>query len=311
MALAYDSLVASTIKKYADRLTDNIFNDLVLTWHLMENGRVRFEDGGTYIVEPIIYDKGYVTSYSGWDTFTLSTARAHEPFTAAEFAWKQYAALLAISGIEQAKNSGESAMFNLVESKVMNLEESIKDGLNTMFHADGTGNSGKDWNGLANLVDSAGTVGGIDRATYTWWQSYEEGTAGQLTLADMTTAYNTCKKGKDAPDIIITTQTLHERFESLLVPQLRYSDDKAAGVGFTNIMFKGAPVYYDEACASGVMYFLNSKYMALVGHKQNWFKMRPPTTPDDADGFYQLTTLYGNLTVRNSARHGKLTGRTA
>jgi len=44
-----------------------------------------------------------------------------------------------------------------------------------MFFGDGTGNSGKNWNGLANIVDNTGSVGGIDAtSTNTWWRSYKE-----------------------------------------------------------------------------------------------------------------------------------------
>ena len=157
---SFDSLLSTTLANYRDQLTDNIFTARPLTNHLMENGRMRMLDGGTKIVEPLIYGtNSTVGSYSGYDTISLT---AQEGISAAEYDWKQYAASIAISGIEEAKNNGEAAIINLLEAKIMQAEESMREGFNTMFFADGTGNSGKDWNGLANLVDSTGTVGGID-----------------------------------------------------------------------------------------------------------------------------------------------------
>ncbi len=308
---SFDELLSTTIANYRDQLTDNIFKARPLTNYLMDGGRIRMLDGGTKIVEPLIYgENSTVGSYSGYDTISLT---AQTGISAAEYEWKQYAASIAISGIEEAKNNGEAAIINLLEAKVMQAEESMKEGFNAMFFGDGTGNSGKDWDGLGNLVEASGTVGGINRATggNEFWQSYEENTAGALTTADMTTAYNTVSVGNDHPDFIITTQTLFEKYESLLTPQLRYTDTKTADSGFQNLLFKAAPVTYDVDCTAGVMYFLNGKYLTLVGHSGKWFEQTDFVRPENLDARYALIMCYGNLTCRNAAKQGKLTARTA
>lgn len=304
----YDTLLATTMQKYQHRLTDNVFSDRVLSWYLNDKNRIRYEDGGTKIVEPLIYAQNdTVGSYSGYDAVALTP---QEGITAAEFDWKQYAVSVAISGIDEAKNSGDSAVVNLLEAKVMQAEESAKEGFNTMWYADGTGNSGKDMLGLGAIVESGNTVGNIDSSTNTWWKSYEENTATALTQAQMTTAYNSVSKGNDHPDMVITTQTLFEKYESLLVGNLRYSDTKTAAAGFQNLVFKDCPVVYDAACTAGVMYFLNSKYFGIVGMKGKWMSQTPFQRPDSQDARYSLILSYGNMTVRNRARLGKLTAKT-
>ena len=308
---SFDSLLSTTLANYRDQMTDNIFTARPLTNFLMDKGRIRMLDGGTKIVEPLVYGlNGTVGSYSGYDTISLT---AQEGMSAAEYDWKQYAASIAISGIEEAKNNGEAAIINLLEAKIMQAEESMREGFNQMFFADGTGNSGKDWNGLGNIVEASGTVGGINRATVgnEFWQSYEENTAGALTLADMATAYNSVSVGNDHPDMVLTTQTLFEKYESLLQPQLRYTDAKTADAGFQNLLFKSAPVTYDVHCTAGVMYFLNSKYLTLVGHSGKWFEQTDFVRPENLDARYALIMCYGNLTCRNAAKQGKLTARTA
>jgi len=308
---SFDSLLSTTLANYRDQMTDNIFTARPLTNYLMDKGRIRMLDGGTKIVEPLVYGlNGTVGSYSGYDTISLT---AQEGMSAAEYDWKQYAASIAISGIEEAKNNGEAAIINLLEAKIMQAEESMREGFNQMFFADGTGNSAKDWNGLGNIVEASGTVGGINRATAgnEFWQSYEENTAGALTLADMATAYNSVSVGNDHPDMVLTTQTLFEKYESLLQPQLRYTDAKTADAGFQNLLFKSAPVTYDVHCTAGVMYFLNSKYLTLVGHSGKWFEQTDFVRPENLDARYALIMCYGNLTCRNAAKQGKLTGRTA
>jgi hypothetical protein len=306
---ALQTLLATTVANYRKTLTDNVFNARPLTYFLMDKGRIRMLNGGTNIVEPLIYgENSTVSSYEGYDAVSLTPQSG---ITAAEFAWKQYAASIAISGIEEAKNNGEQAMVNLLEAKIMQAEESMKEGFNAMFFGDGTGNSSKDWNGLGNLVESGNSVGGINGATESWWNSYEENSVAALTLGQMTTAYNTVSVGNDHPDMVLGTQTLFEKYESLLQPQLRYTDTKTADAGFQNLLFKAAPVAYDVDCPSGNMFFLNSKYLTLVGHSDKWFEVTPFVRPEEKDARFSLVMCYGNLTIRNRKKQGKLTAKTA
>jgi hypothetical protein len=305
----FDNLLSTTLANYRDQLTDNIFSARPLTYSLMEKGRIRMLNGGTKIVEPLIYGlNDTVGSYSGYDTISLAPQQG---ISAAEFEWKQYASSISISGIEEAKNNGEQEIINLLEAKIMQAEESMREGFNTMFFGDGTGNSSKNWNGLGNLVESGNTVGNIDSNTYTWWKSYEENTSTALTLAQMSTAYNSVSVGNDHPDTLLTTQTLFEKYEALLQPNLRYTDTKTADAGFQNLLFKAAPVMYDTGCTAGTFYFLNSKYLTLVGHTSKWFDQTAFVRPEDLDARYALIMCYGNLTVRNRAKQGKLTAKTA
>jgi hypothetical protein len=307
----FDALLSTTLANYRDKLTDNVFSARPLTYWLMDKGRIRTESGGTKLVEQLIYGENTtVRSYSGYETLSLTP---QDGISAAEYDWKQYAASIAISGIEEAKNNGEHAIIDLLESKIMQAEESLREGFNRMFFADGTGNSGKDWNGLGNLVESGNTVGGINSATAgnEYWRSYEDNTAGALTLAQMATAYNTTSVGNDHPDVILTTQTLFEKYESLLQPQLRYTDTKTADAGFQNLLFKSAPIMYDVHAPAGTMFFLNSKYIKLVGHKDKWFAQTEFVRPENQDARFALIMCYGNLVVSNRKKQGKLTAKTA
>jgi hypothetical protein len=305
----FDALLSTTLANYRSTLTDNVFTARPLTFKLMEKGRIRMLNGGTKIIEPLIYGQNdTVGSYSGFDTIALTPQTG---ISAAEYEWKQYAASISISGIEEAKNNGEQEIINLLEAKIMQAEESLREGFNQMFFADGTGNSSKDWNGLGNLVEATGVAGGIDPSTNTWWASKEENTSTALTLAQMSSIYNSVSVGNDHPDVLLTTQTLFEKYEGLLQPQLRYTDTKTADAGFQNLLFKAAPVMYDVHCPSGVFFFLNSKYITLVGHSGKWFQQTEFIRPEDLDARYALIMCYGNLTLRNRAKQGKLTAKTA
>ena len=323
----YTSILSTTLNNYRRQLTDNVFSARPLSNWLMEKGRTRMLSGGNKIVEELIYSAGQSGSYSGYDAIAITP---QEGITAAEFDWRQLYATIAISGIEEAKNNGKEALSSLLEAKIMQAEETLKDAVNVMLYGDGTGNSNKEWQGLGALVsglDKGGvparvgtaSIGGIDGATQSYWNSVvygdADGTAVELTLASLATPFNAASKGNDKIDAIFTTQALFEGYESLLLPTVRRSDAKSADAGFDNLLFKGKPIFYDDDCPAGTIYGINSKYLTLVGHKDRWFKnsgfSENSATSTHAtsgaativDGRYALITAYGNLTVRNRMRH--------
>jgi hypothetical protein len=307
----YDEILSTTLANHMPKLVDNVFSARPLVFFLKKAGQVRVINGGNKIVLPLMYGQNSTAgSYSAYDSISITPQTG---ITAAEYNWKQYAATIAISGIEEAQNSSEEAIIDLLEAKTFQAEETITEQMDQMFiQSDGTGNSGKDWLGLEILVrDAQATVGGIDASTDAWWESYVEGTAGSLTLADMRTAYNSVAVGNDQPNVILTEQTLFEAYEDLLQSQERFMDASTADGGFQNLLFKGAPVVYDDYVNTGDMYFLNTKYIRLVGHGDNWFKPTPFVRPDNQDARYAQILCYGELTISNRARQGVLTDRTA
>jgi hypothetical protein len=319
----YDSLLATTLANHAPKLVDNIFQSRVLLWWLTEKNKVDKKGGGHKIVTPLIYAQGSAGSYGEWDAITIAP---QDGLTAAEFAWKQLQAGIAISGLEEAQNSGDEAVINLLEAKVMQAEETLKESLNVMLFGDGTGNSSKDFGGLALLVNdesgSLDTVGGINCATAGneyWRSTVLDKTAVVLANVDtqawFTNATNSSSKGNDVTDGIFTSQLVFELHEASLLPQARFVNKTAVDAGFTNLLHKGCPIYWDFEAPAGTAFGLNSKYIKLVGHKDRWFKQSPfsqglsSATGGNGtvvDARYALITTYGNLTVSNRKRQWKI-----
>jgi len=307
----FDALLSTTLQNYRPTLIDNIFTDRVLLNHLNEKGRVVLEEGGTSIVEPLIYTANDTTSsYSGYDAIDLTP---QEGITAAEYDWKQMAASIAISGIEEAKNRGSEAIIKLLNAKIMQAEESIKESLNTMLFSEVTpGNGGKDFNGIGWIIDASNTIGGIDPSTNTWWKSTETAAGGALTVAKMATSYTAASKGNDTPDLIITTASAFNQYEALLTANIRYQDVNKANQGFQNLMYKNTPVVYDVTCGAGFMYMMNTKYLKLTGMNNHWFETTDfqNGTVAGVDAKYALILTFGQLTCSNRARQSKVTGIT-
>lgn len=308
----FDAILSTTLKKYTPRLEDNVFDDLPLLNMFKRADHIVKVDGGEQIVEPLLYAANDTAgSYSGYDSIDTTP---QEGITSAAYDWKQYAATVAISGIEEIKNAGTSRVISLLEAKVEQAEMSISDGFNVMLFSDGTGNSTKDWAGLKKYVPAdptTGTVGGIDRSdsTNAWWRNYKETTTKALTIGDLSTAYNSVSKGKDVPSNGFTTQTLFEKYESLLQPQLRFSDNATADAGFQNLLYKQMPVVFDRDCDAGFFYLLNVKYLKLKVHTGTWFKNTPFVKPHGQDARYAQIICAGNLTMSNAKRQGVLTNR--
>ena len=307
----FDEILSTTLKNYVPKLSDNIFTARPLFYALTTGQTIRRISGGAKIVVPVIYGTNSTAgSYSGTDTISVT---AQTGISAAEYDWKQYAATVTISGIEEAKNNGEAQIIDLLEGKIFQTQETIIENMNTMFFGNGTGNSNKDWLGLSALVGSTGSPGGIDAtdSDNDWWRSAVTNQGGALTIAAMATLYNNCSVGNDQPTIGITGQTQYEVYEALLEDQIRYTDTDVGDAGFQNLMFKGCPITFDGTLAGeGKLYFLNTKYLQLVAHSDVWFKPTPFVRPTNQDSVFSQLLCYGELTTSNRARQGYMYGIT-
>ena len=312
----FDEILTTTLKNYVPKLTDNIFSARPLFYALTNGQTIRRVGGGAKIVVPIIYGTNSTAgSYSGSDEI-LTTAQTG--ITAAEYDWKQYAATVTISGIEEAKNNGEAQIIDLLEGKIFQTQETIIENLNTMLFGNSTGNGGKDWNGLSALIglgndDGSSALAGIDAtdSDNSWWRSSVTNQGGAITVAAMATLYNNVSVGNDQPTVIITGQAQYEAYEALLDGQIRYTDTDMADGGVQNLMFKGCPITFDGTLAGeGKMYFLNTKYLQLVAHSDVWFKPTPFVRPTNKDSVFSQILCYGNLTTSNRARQGYMYGIT-
>ena len=302
----FDQILSTTLKNYVPKLADNVFTARPLFYALTNGQTIRRISGGAKIVVPIIYGKNTTAaSYSGADVIPVT---AQDGISAAEYDWKQYAATVTISGIEEAKNNGEAQIIDLLEGKIMQTEQTIIDNMNAMLWGDGNGNGGKDFMGIQGIV-AGGTLGGINSAAAgnSWWApTMTNHGAAALTLTAMSSLYNTISVGNDQPTIIFGDQARYEKYESLLQPQLRYTSAEVADAGFQNLLFKGAPVTFDDNCEAKAFYFLNTKYLRLVAHTETWFQPTPFVRPTNQDARFAQILCYGQLTCSNRARQGRL-----
>lgn len=341
----WDTLLSTTFHNYRKSLTDNIFNSRPLLNYYMSKGRVRELSGGISIVEPIIYAEGQAQSYTGYDPVVITPQAG---ITAAQFAWRQLAATIIISGLEEAQNNSKEMQINLLEAKIMQAEETLKSRLNRMLfgiYTAAAGETGKLFTGLPVLVDDTVAVGGITpTGADTYWKSIVNTTGGSLAAGPLEKAlrdaYNASSDaGNDRVDAIFTNAVGFGGYEGSLTPQVRYTDTKSANLGFQNLMFKDVPMYWDFDCPGNIVtatqvattstttacYFgLNSKYVGLVLHSDRNFKQSKFTdnlggsvtqggggsTASALDARVSFVTTFGEQTTRNRRRNFKITNVT-
>jgi len=323
----WDDMLTTTMHNYHKQLTDNIFNGRPLLNYMMSKGRVRKINGGVSIVEPLIYAEGESGSYSEWQQLTITP---QEGISAAQFPWRQVYATIAISGLEEAINNGKEQVLSLLEAKVMQAEETLKNRMSKMLYGTQSApDATKDFLSLDAIIDSTGAIGGINPATAgsEFWKSIETSVgavdATGLERAMSAAYHSSSDSGSDRVDAIFTGQGVYEFYESTLTPQVRYTDTKSANLGFMNLLFKQTPMYWDFDCPVGVVYGINSKYVGLVIHSSRNFAQTPFSkglsgnmassnattgTASSVDARYSFITTYGNPTIRNRRRCFKLTG---
>jgi hypothetical protein len=307
----YNRLTSTTIEKYIPRFEDNIFTSKPLLFALTTFGSVETLDGGTEIVQPLMYaELRNQGSYTGSDPFLTDE---DDGFTAAEFDWAQYYGLIRLKNIELAKNSGAPAVLKILENEMKRAELSISQSLNEMFYGDGTGNGGKDWNGLDLIVSDSVSFGGIDptAAGNDWWQSSVTGSIGDITdFTEIRQKYLAVSEGNDLPTNIMTTEALYAHIDSMFESNQRFMDPRMADQGFETLLFHGCPIAFDRDCQSGRIYFLNLDYITLNKLGPNWFKTSEWMEPVNQDIRLKKILLYGQLTASNRARQGLLSGVT-
>jgi hypothetical protein len=313
----FDALLSTTLANYRKTFSDNLSTSFMLFWWLTQKGKKKLEDGGESIVVQLMYGKNStVRSYEGYEVLDVTP---QEGLTAAKYPWKQVAGSISISRKEERQNSGEQKLIGLLKAKVEQAEISMRDEINRQWFGDGTGNDSKDMFGLQLLVENGaawGTLAGIDRndALNTWWRNQFLGTVGSFTtngLDKMRTLYNSSSRGNEHPDIGLTTQSVFEFYEKILVPNERFEDKTTGDAGFQNLKFKGMVIGFDEQCTSGALYMLNSNYLEAVIDKESDLITTEFVRPENQDAKTAQILLMGNLVTSNAARQGVMDGITA
>ena len=313
-------IVTTTLEARSGKLADNVTKNNAVMMRLQEKGKIKPLSGGRQIYQEIEYaENGTFGWYSGYDPLNISP---QDVFTTANFDWKQASAAVSINGLEQLQNSGDSQLIDLLEARIENAEKSMRNGISTAIYGDGTANAGKALGGLQLLVPdvpTAGTVGGINRATWTFWRTMKFGGVADggaaVSAANIQTYMNRLYlqlvRGQDKPDLIMADNTYFRFYWESLTAVQRFTNEKLTGTGFTNLKYMDADVVPDGGigggCPANHMYFLNTDYIYLRPHKDRQFvPLGTDRFSTNQDAMVKLIGWAGNMTISGSMFQGVL-----
>ncbi len=313
-------IVTTTIQSRSKKLADNVTKNNAILARLNKRGKVKPVSGGDVILQELEYaENGTYRRYSGYDVLNISPSNV---FSAASFNWKQAAVAVTISGLEQLQNSGPERMIDLLESRIGNAERTMQNNIASDMYSDGTADGGKQIGGLQLLVadsPSSGIVGGIDRATYTFWQNVAKDAttdfgapaAASNMASYMNRVWLSLVRGTDKPDLIIADNNYFRAYwESLQAIQRITSTDDAMA-GFETLKYMSADVVFDGgyggAAPANHMYFLNTDYIFFRPHKdRNFVPLGGERMSVNQDAMVKLIGWAGNMTVSNCFLQGVL-----
>jgi hypothetical protein len=313
-------IVTTTIEARSGSLADNVSKNHALLDRLEKKGKRKPLSGGRQIYQELEYAENSTFNwYSGYDPLNISPS---DVFTSAVYDWKQASVAVSISGLEELMNSGEEQIIDLLESRIENAERTMRNQMSAAVYGDGTAAGGKAIGGLALLVPdapTAGTVGGINRATWSFWRSQKFGAVadggGAATTANIISYMNrlwlTIVRGTDKPDLIMADNNYYRLYMEALLPQQRFSSADMAQAGFESLKFQSADVVFDGgfggACPTNHMYFLNTDYIYLRPHsKRQYVPLAPDRFSTNQDAMVKLIGWAGNMTLSVAMLQGAL-----
>ena len=333
-------IVTTTLRNRTGVLQDNVSRNNALLARLNRKGRIKPFSGGRTIVQELDYaNNSTFTWYSGYQTININPSQV---FTAAEFPIRQAALAVSISGLEEIQNSGEEAIIDLLEGRVENGERTFMNGLSNGIYGDGTvaGSIG----GVQLLVadsPTTGTVGGIDRSVWSFWQNivYKATTTGGVAMGPsniltyMDSLWVQLVRGRDFPDLIVADNNTYRYYLQALQAIQRIGPEGGAPdlgeIGYQTLKYMNSDVVLDGGfqgitgdilpfetsggsnsvggVPSSHMYFLNTNYIHFrPAANRNMVPLDPDRFSVNQDAMVRLLGWAGNMTLSNAFLQGVL-----
>ena len=313
-------LIATGIESRTREIADNVTKNNAVLAQLEKKGRIKTFDGGTKILQELSFQENpNVTSYSGYDVLPVNAA---DVLSAAEYKIAQYAAPVTVSGLETIQNSGRERLINLIDERITVARNSLRNRFsNDLWNSDGTGNSGKNLDGLAAAIPTTAqasqtdTYGNISRSTYSFWRTY---TLTGQTINSATTVQTVMNqmwgnliRGADRPDLILMDFNFWKNFVASLQAIQRFTNPGTADLGFRTLQFMDADVVLDSGIGgyapTGTALFLNTDYLMWRPYQGRNFTTLDPTRrwSVNQDAEVQIIAWAGNLTTSGAQFQGR------
>lgn len=289
--------------------------------------------GGTFIEIPIVYRSPSTGQfYSEWDVLS-NEVRSMSAI--AKYEWRNYAIFVGIAGPEKYKNMGETALINQLAARIEACEQQIANEFhNALLEATP---APKAFNTLPQIISdtpATGTLGGINRATYSWWRNHYaelhsnnaalsfDGLTGSLETrvrSAISSFMRYLNRGASRVNVILAGRTWYEALVRAMFSLHRVVTQNAvaADLGVESVEFEGVPVIplqgYDVGEPSlrkdwyaNDIFFLNTDVLYMVVHPQRDFAIERNIRPTNQDAEGVRIYWMGQLVCEDPTRLGRM-----
>jgi hypothetical protein len=298
-----DTIVNSMLDKSRRKLImASVKSNALVAW-AMATDKVELENGGANITNPLTIGRNpNVASYQYYDE--LPVAQTNE-FTTIGYGWSRIAGTMIISDQEVDENTGEAALFKILQGKLDVLEESMGEKFSEYLYGAG---GGTDPLGLAALIaddPTAGTLGGLSRVTEQQWRTSAYQFGGNLDPTNIEEAFDDVlldlKLKGDKPDLILVGRNILRTYRQAVRDKIMITLDQSSkgkgmfDLGFEGVTHNGIPMLYDEDCGVNRAYFINSKYLRTHILKGVNMRRKDLNAPWTIDGMGKRVVWQGNF----------------
>lgn len=313
---AFVEAVAVELRNHESGVADNVTLHNALYRRLKERNKIKKVSGGYEIARTLSYQQNQTYQrYSGYEALNI---QASDVLTMVRYPWVQAAVNITASGLELRNNGGREGFIDLVKERVENARGTAANNMSLDLYSDGSLTN--QMGGLASVLQTngQGTVGGIDSATWTFWQNFVREIAGTNTWSkstirdEMQAATMRLTRGADKPDLYVATHDFYAAYWGGLTDFQRYTNEsaKTGQAGFTSLKFNDADVIFDSntnfATTGERMYMLNTKYLELVVHRQaDWTQLADKVSVNQ-DAVVMPLIWQGQLVCTNRSLQGLL-----
>lgn len=229
-----------------------------------------------------------------------------------------------LDGKNTAKASDRemTALANMLDDKLEDMQEGIDRGFNTMYWRDGTQDSNLIPGVTSIIVDApttSGVIGGIDPQANTWWRNraslaVDSSTAGNLNLVTkLQQEFRQLKKFGGNPNLFLAGSDFLDAFEKELRSKGNFTLEGWAKSGridasVADVEFKGLAIEYDPTLDDlskakyGYVFDTRHLFPSVVSGEN--MKKHAPARPENKYVFYRAVTYAGALTCNQRNCHG-------
>lgn len=301
---------------------------------LLQETKKSFPGGKEYITEQLMVSRN--SNFQWYRGGGQVTYNSRDPIEQAKFIWSgvhdgfavdedemlQNGIILTDDGSAKASDAEKVQLSNLLEAKMMALEEGFKEQMDEQLYLDGTQNP-EAIPGLSALVSTtptSGIVGGINRATAAWWQNYAKtGIAAANLVAEMEIALRAVRLNGGFSGVILCGSTFLDAYRAQAKEEIQRhvvvnGSTPRMDAGVEELYFRGIPLIWSPTMdrLNGATpwakraYWINKKHICLRPAAGHDMIARTPPRVYDRYVHYQALTWKGGLTINRANGHAVL-----